>query len=408
MIHLHLKRLLGLGALVIFLVSCVPPTATPTDPPTAEPTLTLTPTWTPTPTATPPPTSTPTPTPTPIPFWDTRTSTPEEQGIDSATLVRMFDYIADQEAEVHSVLVVRNETLVTEAYFHPYNRNRVHILTSCSKSFLSALVGIAIDDGHLNLDDKALDFFPDRTIANDSPLKQEITVEHLLLMRSGLDWPESSVSYSSSNNILSQMWDSPGWTQFVLDRPMATTPGTTFNYSTGDSQFLTAVLEQATGMSTQKFARMHLFEPLGVSPTYWRWSSAPDGVAFGGGGLSLTPRAMAKFGYLYLQGGVWEGRQVVPADWVEASVTPATYGYQWWRLAGGGYAALGFGGQRIVVVPDLDLVVVITGDFSGVTSRYLVDAFIVPAIKSPDPLPENPEALTELEAHIDAIASSGR
>jgi CubicO group peptidase (beta-lactamase class C family) len=402
------RRLLWLGTLVTFLVGCVPPAATPTPAPTLAPTLTptatLTPTSTPTPTVTPTATPKPTPTPTPIPFWDTRTSTPEEGGIDSATLVRMFDYIADHEAEVHSVLVVRNETLVMEAYFHPYNRSRVHSLTSCSKSFLSALVGIAVDEGYLNLDDHALDFFPDRTIANDSPLKREITVEHLLLMRSGLDWPESSVSYSSSNNILRQMWDSPDWTQFVLDRPMATTPGITFNYSTGDSQLLTAILEQATGMSTQKFARMHLFEPLGVSSTYWRWTSAPDGVAFGGGGLSLTPRAMAKFGYLYLQDGVWEGRQVVPAEWVEASVTPAQYGYQWWRLANGGYAALGFGGQRIVVVPDLDLVVVITGDFSGVTSGYLVDAFIVPAVRSSEPLPENPGALTELEARISAAA----
>jgi CubicO group peptidase (beta-lactamase class C family) len=315
----------------------------------------------------------------------------------------MFDYIADHGAEVHSVLVVRNGTLVMEAYFHPYNQSRVHSLTSCSKSFLSALVGIAVDEGYLNLDDRALDFFPDRTIGNDSPLKREITVEHLLLMRSGLDWPESSVSYNSSDNILRQMWDSPDWTQFVLDRSMATAPGTTFNYSTGDSQLLTAILEQATGVSTQQFARLRLFEPLGISSTYWRWTSAPDGVAFGGGGLSLTPRAMAKFGYLYLQGGVWEGRQVVPAEWVEASVTPATYGYQWWRLAGGGYAALGFGGQRIVVVPDLELVLVITGDSSGMTSGYLVGTF-VPAVKSSEPLPENPAALAELEAHISAAA----
>jgi CubicO group peptidase (beta-lactamase class C family) len=114
---------------------------------------------------------------------------------------------------------------------------------------------------------------------------------------------------------------------------------------------------------------------------------------------------MAKFGYLYLHGGVWEGEQIVPAEWVEASVTPLHYGYQWWRLANGGYAALGYGGQRIAVVPHLDLVVVITGSFSGVTSGYLVDAFVVPAVRSSEPLPENPEALAELEARIAEIAS---
>jgi CubicO group peptidase (beta-lactamase class C family) len=402
--RVHFRRLLCLGALTISLVGCVPPTATPTYSPTAEPTLTptLTPTWTPTPTAT--PTPRPTPTPTPVPFWDTRTSTPEAQGIDSATLVTMFDYIAEQKAEVHSVLIVRNGTIVTEAYFHPYHRDRAHDLTSCTKSFLSALVGIAIDEGYLDLDDKALDFFPDCTIANDSPLKREITVEHLLLMRSGLDWPESSVSYSSGSNVLWQMMGSRDWTQFVLDRPMAVAPGATFNYSTGDSQLLTAILEQATATSTQELARTRLFEPLGIPSAHWRWASAPDGVAFGGGGLSLTPRDMAKFGYLYLQGGVWEEEQVVPADWVKASVTPAHYGYQWWRLANGGYAALGYGGQRIAVVPNLELVAVITGDFPGTTSAYLVDAFIVPAVKSPGPLPENPEALAELEARIDEAA----
>ena len=290
--------------------------------------------------------------------------------------------------------------MVMEAYFRPYNQDRVHPLTSCTKSFLSALVGIAVSEGHLDLDDKALDLISDRTIANDSPLKREITVEHLLLMRSGLDWPEWSVPYSSSDNILRQMWSSPDWTQFVLDRPMAVAPGTAFNYSTGDSQILTAVLKQATRTSTREFARTHLFEPLGIPLAHWRWSSSPAGVAFGGGGLHLTARDMAKLGTLYLQGGVWEGRQIVPTEWVEASVAPAYYGYHWWRLSSGGYAALGYGGQRIAVVPDLELVVVITGDFSDVTSRHLVDALVIPAVRSAEPLPENPEALALLESRI--------
>jgi CubicO group peptidase (beta-lactamase class C family) len=317
----------------------------------------------------------------------------------------MFDYIADQKAEVHSVLIVRNGYMVMEAYFYPYHKSRVHRLTSCTKSFLSALVGIAVDEGHLNLDDRALDFFPGRTIANDSPLKWEITVEDLLGMRSGLDWPESSASYSSSANILWQMLSSRDWVQFVLDRPVAVTPGTTFNYSTGDSQLLGAILEQATGMTMRQFARSRLFGPLGVPLPHWRWDSSPTGVAFGGGGLHLTPRAMAKFGYLYLEGGAWDGQQIVPTEWVEASVAPAYYGYHWWRLNNGGYAALGYGGQRIAVVPELELVAVITGEFSGVTSRYLIDAFIVPAARSSEPLPHNPEALAELEARISEAAS---
>ncbi|MGC9395890.1 MAG: serine hydrolase domain-containing protein [Anaerolineae bacterium] len=185
-----------------------------------------------------------------------------------------------QEAEVHSVLIVRNGYMVTEAYFHPYNQDRTHRLTSCTKSFLSALVGIAVDEGLLDLDAKVLDFFPGYTIANDSPLKREITVEHLLLMRSGLNWPESSVSYNSSDNILRQMMSSRNWEQFILDRPMAVAPGSVFNYSTGDSQILGAVLEQATGMAIQEFAQTRLFESLQVPPRQWYWTSAPEGTAF--------------------------------------------------------------------------------------------------------------------------------
>jgi len=300
---------------------------------------------------------------------------------------------------------VRNGYLVTEAYFHPYHQSRKHPILSCTKSFLSALVGIAIEEGYLDLDDKVLDFFSDRDIANDAPRKQAMTVEHLLLMRSGLDWPESSVSYSSADNILWQMLESRDWVQFVLDRPMATEPGATFNYSTGDPQLLAAVLEEASGMGTREFARTHLFEPLSVSSDHWNWQSAPERVAFGGGGLNMTPRAMAKFGYLYLEGGAWNGQQIVPADWVEASVANSHYGYQWWRFSNGGYAALGYGGQRIVVMPGLEMVVVITGEFSGAMSRYLVDAFIIPAARSLEPLPENPEGLALLESRISEIAS---
>jgi CubicO group peptidase (beta-lactamase class C family) len=189
---------------------------------------------------------------------------------------------------------------------------------------------------------------------------------------------------------------------------MVAQPGAVFNYNTGDSQLLAAILEQATDMPLQRFARIWLFEPLGIPSSRWYWTSDPQNIAFGGGGLHMTPRDMAKFGYLYLEGGVWQGQQVVPAEWVEASVEPAQYGYQWWKLSGGGYAALGYMGQRIVVIPDLDMVVVVTGEFSGTMSRYLVDTFIIPAARSTEPLSANPEALAELESRIEAVGSSGR
>ncbi len=141
--------------------------------------------------------------------WPThgwQTSTPEQQGMDSEKLAKMFDYIASRKPDLHSLLIVRNGYLVTEAYFFPYRPETLHAINSCTKSFLSALVGIAIDKGFIRgVDQRLLSFFPDRAIANVDPRKQAITLENLLTMSSGLDWPEWSTAYSSSANIIRQM-----------------------------------------------------------------------------------------------------------------------------------------------------------------------------------------------------------
>jgi len=319
--------------------------------------------------------------------------------MDSELLAGMFDYIAQENISLHSLLIIRNGYMVTEAYFYPYRQYSKHNLYSCTKSFTSALVGIAIGQGYIDgLDHRVLDFFSEHTFTNDDPRRQAMTLEHLLTMTSGLDWPEYSVSYSSSRNILMQMLQSGDWVQFALDRPMAAEPGTTFNYNTGASHLLSAIIRQATGMSTLSFARTHLFEPLDI---FVSWRSDPKGTTFGGGGIWMAPRDMAKFGYLYLEDGVWEGQQVVPAEWVEASVTAPYYGYQWWILQNGAYAALGYKGQGIFVMPALEMAVVFTGALSDEsTPSLLIDTFIIPAAKSSEPLPENPQGLALLESRI--------
>ena len=328
----------------------------------------------------------------------TRVSAPEQQGMSSELLTRMVDDIGAK-----SVVVIRNGYMVMEAYFYPFRRNARHNIYSCTKSFTSALLGIAIAEGYVDeLDHRVLDYFPDRTIENDDPRKRAMTLEHLLTMRCGLDWPEASVPYSSSHNILVEMLQTPDWVQFVLDRPMVTEPGTSFNYNTGCSHLLSAVVREAIGMNASSFARTHLFGPLGISAV--TWSSDPAGITFGGGGIWMRPRYMAKFGLLYLDKGVWNGEQIVPADWVEASVSGSSYGYSWWMYGNGAYAAHGYRGQRIIVVPDLDMVVVMVGAIAGNTPRYLLDAYIIPAAQSSDPLPENPEGLTLLEERVDAVA----
>jgi CubicO group peptidase (beta-lactamase class C family) len=330
--------------------------------------------------------------------------------MDSETLAGMFDYIERESVNVHGVLVVRHGYTVVEAYAPPYRPDVAHNTYSCGKSVTSALVGIAIEEGYIDgVDQKVLGFFPDRTFANADPRKAAMTLEHLLTMTSGLDWPESSVPYSSSRNILGQMLRSRDWVQFVLDRPMVAEPGTTFNYSTGVSHLLSAIIQQATGMSASSFARAHLFGPLGIPRVYWR--SSPDGVTLGGGGIWMTPREMARFGQLYLQGGVWDGRQVVPVEWVAASVarqvnastTAPYYGYQWWVRSNGTFAAHGYKGQRIFVIPHLDMVVIFTGDIQGSAPSTLLSAYIVLAARSSEPLPENPQGVALLEAGISEL-----
>jgi CubicO group peptidase (beta-lactamase class C family) len=398
-----LKQLLLLGSFMAAVSSSCTPVGPPLAPkrsPTPRPTITLTPTATPTPT----PTSTP---------WPAEDSTPEQQGMDSELLAAMFDTIERQALDVHGLLVVRNGHTVVEAYWPPYRARTRHGTASIGKSFTGALVGIAIREGYLEgVEQKVAEFFPDHPDWQSDPLKQAMTIEHLLTMTSGLDWPESAVSYSSEQNILRQMMHSEDWVRFVLDTPMAAAPGATFNYSSGASHLLSAILQESTGMRTIAFARQALFEPLGISGV--SWTADPQGIAFGAGGLRLTPREMAILGQLYLQGGVWSGKQIVPAEWVEASIAPQVnahgaasyYGYQWWVRGSGIFAAHGFRGQRIFVVPDLEMVVVFTADLPGSEPSMLLSNYILPAARSSEPLPENPQGVARLEEWIREIRQS--
>ena len=207
-----------------------------------------------------------------------------------------------------------------------------------------------------------------------------MTIEHLLTMTSGLDWPEGDPIYS-------QLWNSPDWVQFVLNRPMLVEPGSRFNYNSGCSHVLSAIVAERSGVLTQDFAYERLFAPLGFSNVDWNLTAG--GLAIGGWGLNLTPRDMAKFGYLYLNEGVWDGQQIVPAAWVQSSVTPHietgqtfSYGYQWWTYPKwGAYAAKGRYGQLIFVIPDYEMVVVFTAQMdSDQPLVSLIEDYIVPAV----------------------------
>lgn len=302
--------------------------------------------------------------------WET--STPEEQGMDSAKLVEMMEFIDEQDLDIDSVVVVRNGHIVLEEYPNQaYGRDDVHPLYSAKKSVFSALIGIAIQEGFIeSVDQKVEDFFPERTIANLDSRKQNMTLEHLLTMTSGLEWDERTYPYGDSRNdwTAARTRDDPAL--FALDRPMANDPGMEWVYNTGGSHLLSVIITRTTGQSTIEFAREFLFGPLGISEVVW--GDDYQGIN-NGANLLLTPRDMAKFGYLYLNNGTWEGTQILPAEWVARSTEThfvfsesTGYGYQWWTLPQKGvYYAAGLYKQRIYVIPDLDMVVVFTANISN-------------------------------------------
>jgi CubicO group peptidase (beta-lactamase class C family) len=263
---------------------------------------------------------------------------------------------------IHSLIVSHRGVVVAERYFNGARPTRHANIKSASKSLISALVGIAIERGLIkSVEQPIADFFPSLRAPKSDSRKREITIEDLLTMRSGLE--------STSNRYYGAWVTSRNWVQYVLDRPLLAEPGTYMDYSTGSSHLLSAILTKATGKSTWQFAQEALAKPLGFALA--QWPRDPQGVYFGGNDMLLTPRQMLAFGELYRRRGVVDGRQVVPASWIEESWKVRTqsrwsdqyYGYGWWarELAGHDVRfAWGFGGQYIFVVPKLELVVVTT------------------------------------------------
>ncbi|MFX1415433.1 MAG: serine hydrolase domain-containing protein [Promethearchaeota archaeon] len=299
-------------------------------------------------------------------------STPEEQGVDSNRLGEMMDYIRVNDIDIDSVLVVKRGHLIFEEYLSSlYTSDTKHSIHSCTKSFTSALVGIAIQEGYIgSVNDKLVDYFQNRTIANLDTRKQSITIEHLLTMTSGLEWDEWSLAYGEYGNDATDMFRSSDAIQYVLDRPMAHDPGESWTYNSGGSHILGAIVATTSGQTLYEFAFEQLFEPLGILDYNLDWYRDQNGYYSAGGGLSMRPRDMAKFGHLFLNNGTWDNQQILPAEWVEKSVQTSFifseysgYGYQWWTNptdAASVYSAQGYAGQFIFVIPSLDMVVVFT------------------------------------------------
>lgn len=274
---------------------------------------------------------------------------------------------ADREARelprLQSLLVSYQGELLFEKYYNGTDPNRPANMKSASKSVISALVGLAIQQGYIeSVKVPIATYFPEYFSGVDTEGKEQITIENLLTMQSGLE--------TTSNRNYGRWVLSDNWIEFALNQPLIAEPGTRMLYSTGSTHLLSAILTRATGMDTKSFAQQALTSPLGYSMSYW--SRDPQGIYFGGNDMEMTPRQMLRFGELYLNDGLYNDEQVLSADWIETSYRAHArsprgqgrfYGYGWWLrdLAGMQVpVAWGYGGQLIFVVKELDLVVVAT------------------------------------------------
>jgi CubicO group peptidase (beta-lactamase class C family) len=296
-------------------------------------------------------------------------ATPAEAGMDPLALATMLEFGAN--VQMDSLFVARHGKVVVDAYYAPFARGMKHRINSATKAVVGALTGIAIDRGVLPATDAALlPLFGQREIANLDEHKRAVTLQTLLDMTSGLEWTEPLHGDAGAQSMIAAE-RSGDWLRYILNQPMAQAPGASFNYSSGNSHLLSALIMQRSNMPTQAFAQRHLFAPIGIKA--YRWRQDPQGVAVGGYGLYLAPPDMARLGQLYLQRGQWNGRQVIPAAWVDrvfnASV-PMNAGGQWLYADGWwvrpdrkAYLMVGQFRQLVIVLPDLGIVAAATGRF---------------------------------------------
>jgi CubicO group peptidase (beta-lactamase class C family) len=338
-------------------------------------------------------------------YWPTngwRTNTPEEQGYSSEKLAKALQSIQENGTNIDSLLIIHNGYVALDAHFAPYDGTFPHNLASVTKSVMTTLIAIAAEQGKLDLDKPMVSYFPDRIIANLDERKAHLTVRHLTRMRNGM----RSGCADGDLPTIAEMRSNPDWVKAALDRPMVAEPGTTFCYDSPGMHILSAILQEATGMTALEFAQQNLFGPLGIQDAIW--DIDPQGYNRGWGDLYLTPESAAKIGYLWLHQGNWNGQQIVSRDWVLDSVHrhstkvnhDSGYGNGWW-INMSHYFAAGRGGQDIRVIPALNTILVTTGGGFDMTE---IEDFLFPIlVQSSRSRPANPEGEAALQKTLASI-----
>lgn len=316
---------------------------------------------------------------TPLPGDDWKVSTPGEQGLDPKLVAKLYDNASNLET-LYGLLVIKNDYLIAEDYFNEGSIDQLSGRQSVTKSFTSALVGVALDQGYLsNVDQKMMDFFPEFAGQITDQRKEQITIRDLLQMRAGYPDEEHTPPYFE----ILFFQDNWHWLPHLVDFPLTSDPGTTFQYSNLTSHILGAIVARACDRNLMSLAQEFLFSPMNASVA--DWTADADNYNLGSSEICITARDMAKFGHLYLNEGKYEGQQILSASWVQASLQKYSehikmggwwtsrygsfrnleYGYQWWSAKVGKHRfdfALGHGGNYIILLHDLDMVIVTTAD----------------------------------------------
>ena len=334
-------------------------------------------------------------------------STPEAQGVSSKAVAEYIEAADRQVNTMHSFMLVRHGHVIAEAWWKPEAADKPHTFWSLSKSFNATAVGLAIAEGKLSLDDPVLKFFPADAPADPSDNLKAMTVRDLLTMTCGHETEPKAIG------------GAPSVKQF-LAHPVEHKPGTHFQYNTMGSYTLSAIVTKATGQTSLEFLKPRLFEPLGIENP--QWASSPEGNSLGGYGLKLCTEDIAKFGQLYLQKGMWNGRQLVPEKWVEQATSKQVpndgeshskmgpdwkqgYGFQFWRCTHNAYRGDGANGQFCVVIPDKDAVIAITAQAGDMQAELnIIWDKLYPAFQTAA-LPDDPagqEAVRQVTAHLEA------
>ena len=328
-------------------------------------------------------------------------STPESQGVSSANIIEFIEYADSKINSMHSFMLVRHGKVVAEAWWNPESADKPHVLFSLSKSFTSTAVGLAVAEGKLNVDDLVIQFFPEEAPTEVSANLKAMRVRDLLTMSAG---------HQDEVNLKSEAH----WRKAFLNHPVPHKPGTHFKYNTPATYMLSAIVQKVTGETVLDYLKPRLFEPMGIAQP--KWDSSPEGISLGGYGLFVRTEDIAKFGQLYLQKGTWQGKQLVPAEWIEQATSKQVsngsdpsrdwdqgYGFQFWRCRHDAYRGDGKDGQFCIVLPKLDAVIAITANTGDMQAELnVVWDKLLPAFHD-KPLPESPSDQARLKLIVNEL-----